>query len=63
MSDQFWVAVGLLFIFEGMLPFMSPSGWRRLFEQMLTMTDQQLRIMGLVSLLIGCALIWWIIPG
>jgi len=50
-------AVGLLFVFEGMLPFLSPRFWRRLMQQMFIQGDRVLRIIGLVSMLIGLALV------
>lgn len=50
-------AVGLLFVFEGILPFLSPPFWRRVMQQMFIQSDQALRIMGLISMLIGLALV------
>lgn len=53
----FITAVGLLFVFEGILPFLSPHFWRRLMQQMLTQSDHALRIMGFVSMLVGLAIV------
>jgi uncharacterized protein YjeT (DUF2065 family) len=50
-------ALGLLFVFEGILPFLSPHFWRRLMQQMFIQSDRALRIMGLISMLIGLALV------
>lgn len=50
-------AIGLLFVFEGILPFLSPRFWRTLMQQMFIQSDRGLRIMGLVSMLIGLALV------
>jgi uncharacterized protein YjeT (DUF2065 family) len=50
-------ALGLLFVFEGILPFLSPHFWRNLMQQMFMQNDRSLRIMGLVSMLIGLALV------
>lgn len=50
-------AVGLLFVMEGMLPFLSPRFWRGLMQQMFALNDRVLRIIGLVSMLIGLALV------
>jgi uncharacterized protein YjeT (DUF2065 family) len=60
MADVFWAALALVLIFEGLLPFVSPSGWRRMFGEMLKMRDGQIRFFGLMSLVLGCALWWWI---
>ena len=50
-------AIGLLFVFEGILPFLSPPAWRRLMKYMFIQGDRALRIMGLVSMLVGLALV------
>lgn len=57
MWSIFITAVGLLFVFEGILPFLAPHFWRHLMQQMLTQSDHALRIMGLLSMLIGLALV------
>ena len=58
---EFWdvalSAVALLLVAEGLLPFMSPSSWRRIFERALQMSDGQLRFLGLVSVLAGLAML------
>jgi len=53
----FVTAMGLLFVFEGILPFLSPKFWRRFMQQVYTQSDRALRIMGLVSMLVGLALV------
>jgi uncharacterized protein YjeT (DUF2065 family) len=50
-------AIGLLFVFEGILPFLSPRFWRGLMQNMFTQSDKALRIMGLISMLAGLALV------
>jgi uncharacterized protein YjeT (DUF2065 family) len=57
MWSIFITAIGLLFVFEGILPFLSPYLWRSFMQQMITQSDQALRIMGLISMLIGLALV------
>jgi uncharacterized protein YjeT (DUF2065 family) len=46
-------ALALVLIVEGLLPFLSPAIWRRLFERALQMTDAQIRMVGLSSLAAG----------
>lgn len=53
----FITAVGLLFVFEGILPFLSPRFWRTWMQQMFIQSDRSVRIMGLISMLIGLALV------
>jgi uncharacterized protein YjeT (DUF2065 family) len=57
-SDLLWAALALMLVFEGLFPFISPTGWRRTFERLLTMRDGQLRFFGLASILIGLGLLW-----
>jgi uncharacterized protein len=51
--DAFFTALALVLIIEGLLPFFSPRGWRKVFEQMIKMSDGQIRFYGLASMLVG----------
>ncbi len=53
MSEAWWLALGLVLVFEGLLPLISPGGWRRVFSQMLTLRDGQIRFFGLLSVVAG----------
>jgi uncharacterized protein len=57
-GDVFWAAVALVLVLEGIFPFLSPGGWRRTFQKLLSLQDGQLRFFGLCSILIGLALLW-----
>jgi len=57
-SDTLWSAVALVLVIEGILPFVSPGGWRRGFSQLLQLRDGQLRFFGLCSILAGLLLFW-----
>ncbi len=57
MLSIFISALGLVFVIEGILPFLSPGLWRQLMQTMLTQSDHALRIMGLVSMLLGLGLV------
>ena len=50
-------AVALMLVAEGLLPFLSPPSWRRIFERALEMSDGQIRFLGLSSMLIGLLLL------
>ena len=60
-SVGFWdvalSAVALLLVAEGLLPFVSPASWRRIFERALQMSDGQIRFLGLVSVVAGLAML------
>jgi uncharacterized protein YjeT (DUF2065 family) len=51
-------AVAILLVLEGLLPFVSPSGTRRVFQQLAQMLDRELRVAGLVSIAAGLVLLF-----
>jgi hypothetical protein len=51
-------ACALMLIAEGLLPFLSPASWRRVFEKAMQMSDGQLRFLGLTSMLAGLAMLF-----
>ena len=57
MSDLLLGALALMLIFEGLLPFLSPARWRRWLEQVGTLSDGQIRFIGLTCMLIGLVLL------
>lgn len=60
-STTFWLAMALVLVIEGFMPFMSPGTWRQTMVRILGLSDGQLRFFGLCSLLLGVALIWWLV--
>lgn len=58
MWQELLIAVALMLVIEGILPFMSPSKMRGVLLRMLEMDDKSLRISGLVSMLIGVGLLY-----
>lgn len=54
-----WQALALVLVVEGLLPFISPTGWRRMFEQILSLGNGQIRFFGLCSIAIGVILLVW----
>ncbi len=61
-SDAFWLAMALVLVIEGLFPFVSPGGWRRMFSQILQLNDGQIRFFGLLSILAGLGCLWWLLP-
>jgi uncharacterized protein len=51
-------AVALMLVAEGLLPFLSPLSWRRVFEKAMQMSDGQIRFLGLTSMLAGLAMLF-----
>lgn len=52
------VALALFLVLEGILPFLNPNGVRRTLEMITGMSDQQLRFIGLTSMLLGLLLLY-----
>ena len=61
---DFWhvllVAIALVFIIEGMLPFISPDRWRKLLTMADQMDDRVIRNIGLGSMLLGVLILYWV---
>lgn len=55
-----WVATALMLVIEGIMPFINPTVFRRALLQMASMKDQQLRTVGLFSMIFGVVLLYWI---
>jgi uncharacterized protein YjeT (DUF2065 family) len=57
MGDLLLGAFALMLVVEGLLPFFSPTTWRRVFERATRMTDGQIRFIGLTSMVVGLVLL------
>ena len=59
---DFWqvlpVAIALVFIVEGMLPFISPDRWRAMLAVAAQMDDRIIRNIGLGSMLFGVVILY-----
>lgn len=53
MWDTLLAALALILVLEGVLPFLSPGAWRRVFERATRLSDGQIRFIGLSSMLAG----------
>jgi len=58
MWDDLLRAVALLLVIEGMLPFLTPDGWRQAMRQAGELPDNVLRIIGFVSMLAGVLVLY-----
>ena len=58
MADSLWAALALVLVIEGLLPFLAPRLWRESFAKLVTLSDGQLRFIGLASIAIGLAAFW-----
>ncbi|MEM7304890.1 MAG: DUF2065 domain-containing protein [Pseudomonadota bacterium] len=57
MWNELLAACALVLIIEGILPFASPGTLKQMWQKISEMSDQSLRIMGLVSMLAGVILL------
>tara|TARA_R110002110_G_scaffold400317_1_gene616618 strand:+ start:34484 stop:34684 length:201 start_codon:yes stop_codon:yes gene_type:complete len=57
MWNDLFAAVALLLVFEGIMPFIKPDKWRQYLKIIVEQPDKTLRIMGLVSMLLGAFLL------
>jgi uncharacterized protein len=51
-------ALAIVCIIEGIMPFISPSATKRLLAKMASMEEREMRIVGLVSMLVGLAILY-----
>ena len=49
--------LGLALVIEGLLPFLSPPGWRKAMAQIQQLNDGQIRFFGLCCILAGGLLV------
>ncbi len=57
MSD-FLTALGLLFVFEGLIYCGVPGGAKRMAVEVLKLPESTIRIFGLVSMVLGLGIVW-----
>lgn len=59
---EFWqvlpAALALVFVIEGVLPFLSPARWRAMMASVAQLDDSSLRRFGLVSMVFGVFLLY-----
>ena len=53
----FFVAMALILVVEGLIPFINPEGAKRMWLRVSEMPPQQLRIIGFVSVIAGLLLL------
>ena len=59
-GQQLLIAFSLMLVLEGVVPFLYPQRWRQLVSRLAEIDDRQLRIAGMVSMLVGVALLYLI---
>jgi uncharacterized protein len=64
---SFWLVLGLglglALVLEGLMPFVSPTHWRKVVAQIQQLTDGQIRFFGAVSITIGVVILLALVNG
>ncbi|MSQ64260.1 MAG: DUF2065 domain-containing protein [Betaproteobacteria bacterium] len=57
MATTLLMALALMLVIEGLLPFLAPKLWRETFRRLMQLTDGQIRFFGLTSMIAGLILL------
>jgi uncharacterized protein YjeT (DUF2065 family) len=58
---SYWLlALGLMLVLEGMMPFLFPLVWRETLHKLSRLQDGQVRFIGLTLMLVGVLVIYWV---
>ena len=60
MWQHFLIGLALVFVIEGILYFLNPTGMKNMMKTMLEMDEGTLRISGFVSMMVGLALLYMV---
>jgi len=58
--DYWLLGLAMMLVIEGIVPFLLPELWRETFRKLVTMSDGQLRFIGITSMLAGIILLYLI---
>lgn len=60
MTDDFLAALALVLVIEGLLPFIVPHLARTAWQRMAALSDRDLRITGLIGMVLGLVMLYLI---
>lgn len=52
-------ALGFFLVLEGLFPMLSPDLWKKYLMEIQAISSEKIRLMGLVSVLLGIMLVWF----
>ncbi|MSQ49340.1 MAG: DUF2065 domain-containing protein [Betaproteobacteria bacterium] len=58
MATTLLMALALMLVIEGLLPFLAPKLWRETFQRLMQLSDGQIRFFGLTSMIAGLILLY-----
>jgi uncharacterized protein len=60
--SEFLAALCLVLVIEGLMPFLAPKAWRETMMKVAQFNDGQLRMIGLICIVLGL-LSYWMMTG
>lgn len=58
---SYWLlGLAMMLVIEGLIPFLFPDLWRETFRKLVSLTDGQLRFVGITAMLFGLLLLYWV---
>lgn len=58
MWQDLLLALALLLVIEGLLPFLNPAGFKQAMQMISQMNEKQLRISGFISMMLGVLIMY-----
>ena len=60
MLESLALAFGLMLVLEGLLLLLAPAAWRQMFQRVTELNDGQIRFFGLLAVVGGALLFWFL---
>ena len=60
MGTTLLMALALMLVIEGLLPFLAPRLWRETFQRLMQLSDGQIRFFGLSSMIVGVLILFFV---
>ena len=58
MLQELGIALCLMLVLEGIIPFIQPAGWRKAVSYISRVDDSTMRLLGLVSMVLGTTMLY-----
>ncbi len=58
MWQELGIAFSMLLVIEGIIPFLYPQRWKNMVQMLAQIDNKSMRVMGLVSMLLGTGLLY-----
>ena len=58
--NDLFAGMALYLVIEGIMPFLNPPALRRAMASFVNLSDMQLRVAGLVSMIVGVTLLYFV---